>query len=141
MAIWGQPRKAGKSRRPEQVPAPRGGQASPGNAVAAAPYRYGPNPQSFDLAHRLGVGTTLPILRGRFRTMADASPSSRGNGAPDLGALQTFRGLVGLPTRRLRAGMQAGPSDQPGYPSTGAGNVIQGLANMSRPGVQRIRGL
>lgn len=139
--IWGQSRKAGKTRRPEPAPAPAGGQSSPGNAMHAAPFRYGPNPQSFDLAHRLGVATVLPIARGRFRTMADAAPSSRGNGTPDLGALQQFRGLVGA-SGRMKLGMQGGPSSPAGYPSTGNGNtVIAGLANMARPDLLRIRGL
>lgn len=142
-ALWGQPGKAGKTRRPEQVAEPSGRQASPGNAIPAAGTRYGPNPIAFAYAYRLGVASSLtsPAVRGRFRSHADASPSSRGNGTPDLGALQTFRGLVGLPSR-LKLGAQGGPSAQAGYPSTGNGNtVISGLAAMGRPDVQRIRGL
>lgn len=143
-ATWGQPGKAGKTRRPEQVAAPAGGQASPGNAMPAAGLQYGPNPIAFAFARRLGVASSLtsPAVRGRFRSHADAAPSSRGNGTPDLGALQTFRGLVGVASR-LKLGAQAGPSAQAGYPSTGSGNttILSGLAAMGRPDVQRIRGL
>lgn len=138
---WGKPGKAGKGARPEQVPDARGGRPSPGNAIAAPGWRYGADPLAFSYAHRLGVATSLtsPMVRGRFRPLEGADPTRTGNGRPDLGALQTFRGLVGAATQ-VRLGMQAGPSAPPGYPSTGQGGVIGQLAAMQQPGI-RIGGL
>lgn len=136
---WGQPGKAGKTRQPEQVPSggPQGA-PSPGNAVAAPGWRYGRNPLAFSYARRLGVASSLtsPSVAGRFRTQDASSPERRG-GSPDLGALQSFRGLVGL-TGRAKLGMQSGPSAMPGYPSTGQGGLLPQLASMSRPDEQRI---
>lgn len=140
MKLFGKPGKAGKEQRPEQVPPGRPGAASGGNAMPGPAVVYGPQPVSVSLARRLGVASSLtsPMVAGRFRPGNEGTAQHRGvdGGSPDLGALQTFRGLVAA-ARSPRLGAQAGPSAQPGYPGTGSGSsVLQGLAAMSQPDVQ-----
>lgn len=143
--LFGKPGKAGKAVRPEQVDAGNGGRTTPGNALPGPAIIYGRQPIAVGLAVRLFAGSSLtsPSVRGRFRAGNEGDAVHRGvdGGAPDLGALQTFRGLVGRPMS-ARLGAQGGPSSQPGYPSTGSGSsVLQSLANLSRPDVQRYGGL
>ena len=107
------------------------------------PIIYGAQPVSVSLARRLHIGTSLtsPMVAGRFRAGNDGAATGRGRdgGSPDLGALQTYRGLIAGPTG-VRIGAQGGPSDQPGYPGTG-NSVLNGLAAMDRPDIQRYGGL
>lgn len=143
MKLFGKPGKAGKEQRPEQAPAGRIIGAVGGNVLPGAAVRYGRQPLAWATAVRLHAATSLtsPMVAGRFRSGGDGAVTSRGvdGGSPDLGALQTFRGLVGRSTS-ARLGAQGGPSSQPGYPSTGS-STLQALANMRRPDVQRYGGL
>lgn len=99
---------------------------------------YGPNPISAGMARRLHIGTTVvsPAVSGRFRPQDKGSAVNRG-GNPNLGALQLFRGLVGKPMT-VRLGAQAGPSSQPGYPSTN-NTVLAALAMQGLPDVMPVR--
>ncbi|RGC65006.1 hypothetical protein C5N14_30920 [Micromonospora sp. MW-13] len=144
MRLFGKPGKAGKEQRPEQVPAGAGGRASGGNVFPGPAIMYGPQPQSVSLATRLHIGTSLtsPMVAGRYRPGDQGAATRRGcdGGSPDLGALQAFRGLVGGPGR-AQVGAQAGPSAQPGYPSTGGGPLLDAFARMSQPDVQPYGGI
>lgn len=143
MKLFGKAGKAGKAQRPEQVDAGAGGRQTGGNAQPGPPVIYGAQPIAVGQSQRLFFGTSLtsPMVAGRFRAQNEGAPTARGydGGSPDLGALQTFRGLVGGATS-VRLGAQAGPSSQPGYPGTGS-SVLNGLAAMDRPDVMRYGGL
>lgn len=139
MGWFGKPGKAGKAQRAQTAPANAGGAQSGGNVIPDAGIRYGRDPIAASYAARLGIMTSLtsPATAGRFRTGDQGSASNRATA--DLGALQLFRSLVGG-GGRARVGAQAGPSSQPGYPSTN-NTVLIGLAAMDQPGLQRLGGL
>lgn len=139
---FGKPGKAGKAQRPEQVDAGRGGAFTGGNAIPGPVVAYGRQPIPTLQAQRLFVATSLtsPMVCGRFRTQGDAAATSRGvdGGSPDLGTLQVFRGLFAGPMG-VRLGAQAGPSSQPGYPSTNNDPSTMGLSMMDLPDLIRVR--
>ncbi|HTF08531.1 MAG TPA: hypothetical protein VK659_10220 [Asanoa sp.] len=103
-------------------------------------YRFGVQPIPRSFAARLGMMSSLvsPAVAGRFRPQDRGQPERRGK-STDLGGLQSYRGAVGSP-QTVRLGAQAGPSSQPGFPSTNAGDVTGALAQMGLPDVWRVRG-
>ena len=123
MALFGQPKKAGGRRR--DTPASR-----PHGRVIAQPVRMVSQVVQGDEP----IGTSM--MRTLFTASATNSPMANGNGGVTLnvgagivgrdarrtGPLQDWRQLhapVANPSRSS-LGIQAGPSSQPAFPSTGA---------------------
>lgn len=140
--LFGKPGKTPwKRQRPEQVPGgPPAGPSSGSNAIPGSAIRYGVQPVPLSFARRLFLMTTLvsPAVAGRFRPQDRGQPERRAE-STDLGTLQSFRGAVGT-VSRANLGAQAGPSSQPGYPSTNAGDITGQLAAMGLPDVWRVKG-
>lgn len=139
-ARWGQPGKADKTRQPEEVDPGRPGPQSGGNAYPGPNVVYGPNPVSAAQAQRLFLGTSLtsPMVAGRFRTQLAGKGENRAT-TTDLGSLQVLRGMYQGPGRSVRLGAQAGPSDQPAFPSTNNDETVRGLGAMDLPEMWRVR--
>lgn len=134
----GQVLKGGGTRRPEEVPAGRPGPATGGNACPGPSVVYGPQPIPRRMAQQLFVATSLvsPMVRGRFRSQ-DIGWQADGPDSTDLGQLQSLRGMYAGPPG-VRLGAQAGPSSQPGYPSTNNDLTVMGLGAMDLPNVWRV---
>jgi hypothetical protein len=146
MGRWGKPGKAGKSVGPVQVQGTPHGPQSGDNAMPAAPFRYGTDPNARSYALRLFFGSSLtsPMVAGRFRPQDKSSPARRADsdssyGSPDLGRLQTFAGSYAGP-RSVRLGAQSGPSSQPAFPSTNNDSSVD-LSGLGLPDVWRVNRL
>lgn len=132
---WGQPGKAGGTREPEEAPAGRSQGSTGNNALPGPNVVYGRQPIAVAQAQRLFMGTSLtsPMVAGRFR---DQLGGNGENDPRDFGSLQVFKGLVGGPMH-ARLGAQAGPSSQPGFPSTNNDPTVYGLGQMDLPSLWR----
>lgn len=141
MRWFGQPAKAGGARR-EQPGGLRRGRVIPGNSVIETIVTHSPDRISLAMMASLAIA------------QATSSPMSNGNGG---GVTQNFgAGIVGRDGRRTgplqnfnnvanplaqpqsrKVGMQGGPGDQPGGPSTNQpGNPIAGsLEWLAYPGI------
>lgn len=137
-ARFGQPSKAGKERRPEEVDPGRAGPVTPDNAYDGPRVVYGPNPVAAAQALRLFVATSLtsPAVAGRFRSQEAGLGENRAT-TTDLGSLQVLRGMYQGP-QGVRLGAQAGPSSQPAFPSTNQDVTVTGLGMMDLPSLWRV---
>lgn len=136
--VFGQAGKGGGARRPQEVNPGRMGPVTPDNAYAGPRVVYGPQPIAVATAQRLFVGTSLtsPMVRGRFRPQLPGKGQNMAE-TTDLGPLQSFRGAF-TGAQRARLNAQAGPSSQPGYPSTNADPTVLGLGAMDLPDIWRV---
>lgn len=143
LSSWGKPGKAQKQVSAHQVPGNPSGPASGSNEIPAPAFRYGNQPMAVQTAWRLFNATSLvsPMVAGRFRPQDRSNPPRRADstssyGSPDLGALQSFRGSFQGP-QTVRLGAQAGPSQQPAFPSTNNDNTVD-LSGLGLPDVWRV---
>lgn len=146
LSIFGKPGKAGKQQSNESVPGEASGPSTGTNVVPAAAFRFGNNPMAVRTAWRLFNATSLvsPMVRGRFRPQDKSNPVNRAPdgeswGTPDLGKLQSFRGSFQGP-QTVRLGAQAGPSQQPAFPSTNNDSAVD-LSGLGLPDVWRVNRL
>ena len=143
---WGKPQKAGKSAGPQEVPAGTPGPSTGGNVLPGPAFRFGTQPVPASFARRLHMATSLvsPMVAGRFRPQDKGAPQNRAGrgssyGSADLGALQVLTGMYQGPMT-VRLGAQAGPSSQPGFPSTNNDSSVD-LSGMGLPDVWRVNRL
>lgn len=124
----------GNARHPatnQAVPDPHGPVVG-GNTSVQAVVTYGPSRQAIAHARGLGlaVNTASPMSTGGGRARVWSGDAASGvnrfsglrpapNGSPVQGAVAP----VGDPTA-VRLGMQSGPSQAPGYPSTGTDGTL-----------------
>lgn len=139
--MFGKPGKAGKQATPHEVAGNPSGPQSGSNEIPDGPFRYGRNPVALSYSRRLFYATSLisPMVRGRFRPQDQGGPQRSGNGRPDLGRLQGFRGSFAGP-KTVRLGAQSGPSSQPGFPSTNNDQSVD-FSGMGLPDVWRVNTL
>lgn len=146
IAPWGKPGKAGKQAGPVTVQGSPHGPESGSSVIPAPNFRHGDNPIARSYAARLGVASALnsPMVAGRFRPQDKSNPPRRADantsfGAPDLGALQNFRGSFQGP-QTVRLGAQAGPSQQPAFPNTNNDSSVD-FSGLDLPDVWRVKRL
>lgn len=139
-ARFGQVLKAGGARRPQEVDPGAPGPMTGDNAYDGPRVVYGPNPIAAGTAQKLFIATSLtsPMVRGRFRTGQAGAGENRAQ-TTDLGSLQVLRGMYQGP-QGVRLGAQAGPSQQPAYPSTNNDVTVTGLGMLDLPDVWRVAG-
>lgn len=144
---WGKPGKAGKSTGPVEVAGSPHGPSTGDNRIPANPFRFGSNPIARTMAIRLHLATSLtsPMVAGRFRPQDRGNPPRRADatssfGTPDLGRLQTFSGSFQGPGKSVRLGAQAGPSQQPAFPSTNNDSSVD-LSGLGLPDVWKVNRL
>jgi len=143
---FGKPGKAGKQQSNVNVSGNPSGPQSGDNRIEGAAFRYGRQPVPFSQAVRLFAATSLvsPMVAGRFRPQDKSSPARRATGtssfgSPDLGAMQAFRGAFQGP-QTVRLGAQAGPSQQPAFPSTNNDATVD-LSGLGLPDFWRVNKL
>lgn len=137
---FGQALKPGGARRPQEVDPGAPGPTTGNNAYAGPAVVYGPNPIAASMSQKLFVATSLtsPMVRGRFRTGQAGDGENRAQ-TTDLGSLQVLRGMYQGP-QGVRLGAQAGPSQQPAFPSTNGDVTVTGLGMLDLPEVWRVAG-
>lgn len=143
---WGKPGKAGKSVGPVEVPGTPSGPSTGGNAIPGESFAYGSQPIPRRMAVALHTATSLvsPMVSGRFRPQDKGSaprraPAGSSFGSADLGVLQILTGMYQGPMT-VRLGAQAGPSSQPGFPSTNNDGSVD-LSGLGLPDVWRVNRL
>jgi len=144
VAIYGQPNKAGKSRRDTPSDRPRGRTIAQRVGLVAIPVRDA-EPIGTALMASLGIAsaTGSPMSSGSGFSSQATGAGITGRDARRTGALQTWQGAgapVGRDGRRAVIGVQGGPGDAPAYPSTGNNvtpSISDSLGMMSLPGVLR----
>jgi hypothetical protein len=141
VADYGQPGKAGKSRRDTPSALPGGRVVAQGVRLVGVPVRDA-EPFGTRLMRALGIAylTSSPMDNGNGGGVThNTGAGIVGRDARRTGALQDWRNAgapVARDRRRAVVGIQGGPASMPAFPSTGNGqtySLVNPLSGMDTP--------